>query len=83
MIKKFGLLLVVNDIQISHNFYEKVLKQKVILDLGANVAYESGFCIQADYLDVLGETGVKLAYKGNDHQLVPEVKDFDEFVKHL
>jgi catechol 2,3-dioxygenase-like lactoylglutathione lyase family enzyme len=83
MIKNFGLLLAVNDIQVSRNFYEKILGQKVIMDLGANIAFESGFCIQADYIGIIGEADFKIAYKSNDHELVTEVEDFDEFVNHL
>ena len=80
---KFGVLLAVNDINISRRFYEKVLSQKVSLDLGGNVSFESGFSIQADYADVMGEPNLKVTYRGNDHQLVTEVEDFDEFINHL
>ena len=83
LIENFGLLLAVNDIQTSRNFYEKILGQKVIMDLGENVAYEGGFSIQVDYIGIIGEADFKIAYKSNDHELVTEVEDFGEFVSHL
>ena len=83
MVNKFGVLLVVSDIHISRSFYETVLCQKVSLDLGANIAFESGFAIQADYADVVGEPNLKTTYRGNDHQLVTEIEDFDAFINHL
>ena len=83
MIKQFGMLLAVSDINASRIFYEKVLGQKVSLDLGGNVAFESGFSIQADYADVIGEPNLEITYGGNNHQLTTEIEDFDEFIDHL
>ncbi|MEN6292054.1 MAG: hypothetical protein ABFD07_08600, partial [Methanobacterium sp.] len=38
-------LIVVNNMEISRNFYEKVLDQKVQYDFGENISFESGFAI--------------------------------------
>ena len=38
-------LIVVNNMEVSRNFYEKVLSQKVQYDFGENVSFEGGFAI--------------------------------------
>ena len=38
-------LIVVEDIQRSRDFYERILKQKVKYDFGENVTFEGGFAI--------------------------------------
>jgi len=40
-----GTLIVVNNMEISRSFYEKVLNQKVEYDFGENVSFEGGFAI--------------------------------------
>lgn len=84
---KFGCpVIAVKDITISRNFYEKVLHQKVDLDLGANVFFKndtSGFAIQSDYAGIVGTDGLNVAYKSNDHELYFEEENFDEFINHL
>jgi len=84
---KYGCpLIAVKDINVSRNFYETVLCQKVILDLGENIAFGdefSVFAIQSDYDGLVGEDGFSIAYKGNDHELVFEEENFDEFIDRL
>lgn len=84
---KFGCpLIVVKDITVSRNFYEKVLYQKVDLDLGANVFFGneiSGFAIQSNYAELVETDEFNVNYKGNDHELYFEEEYFDEFVNHL
>ncbi|MHB8131782.1 MAG: VOC family protein [Mobilitalea sp.] len=57
-------LIVVDDIEISRRFYEKVLNQKVKYDFGENVTFEGGFSIhlKSHFLELLnlsskGSTG--------------------------
>lgn len=79
-------LIAVKDINVSWNFYEKVLLQKAGLDLGANLAIgeePSLFAIQADYTDLVGTDGFGITYKGNDHELVFNEDNFDDFENHL
>lgn len=84
---KFGCpLIAVNDIIVSRNFYEKVLHQKVDLDLGANVSFGDGFsifAIQSDYAGLVDTDSFNIDYKGNDHELVFEEDNFDDFLNHL
>ncbi|MBH1940643.1 glyoxalase/bleomycin resistance/dioxygenase family protein [Mobilitalea sibirica] len=76
-------LIVVSDLQISRNFYEKVLMQKVMLDLGENLCFESGFSLQVNYTGLVGIDNLKITYKSNDHELYFEEADFDQLEKHL
>ncbi len=47
-------LLFVKNLKASRHFYEDILKQKVALDVGENITYESGFAIQdADHISNL------------------------------
>jgi len=84
---KFGCpIIVVNDIHISRNFYEKVLNQNVTLDLGANVAFgnESNiFAIQSGYSELVDVDNFNIVYKGNDHEIYFEEENFDDFESHL
>lgn len=84
---KFGCpLIAVKDINVSRNFYETVLHQKVDLDLGDNVSLGSEgsiFAIQANYDDLVHAGEFSIAYRGNDHELYFEEDCFDEFVNHL
>ena len=84
---KFGCpIIAVKDVNISRNFYEKILCQKVTLDLGINIAFgneSSVFAIQADYAGLIGTDDFKVTYKGNDHEIYFEEEDFDWFEKHL
>ena len=84
---RFGCLIIaVKDINVSRNFYEKVLKQKVGLDLGENVTIGEGnncFAIQSDYVGLVGADNFNITYKGNDHELYFEEDDFDGLERHL
>ena len=76
-------LIAVKDIHVSRNFYEKVLRQSVSLDLGENVAFENGFAIQSNYTRLVDTDDFNMIYKGNDHELYFEEENFDEFENHL
>ncbi|MCL2774005.1 MAG: glyoxalase/bleomycin resistance/dioxygenase family protein [Oscillospiraceae bacterium] len=84
---RFGCPIIsVKDHNVSRTFYEKVLRQKVTLDLGVNIAFGnefSVFAIQADYGGLIGVNDFNIAYKSNDHELYFEEDNFDEIVKHL
>ena len=84
---RFGCPIIsVKDLAISKAFYEKVLSQKVLLDLGANVTFgneTSVFAIQADYAGLVGANDFYVSYKGNDHELYFEENNFDDFEKRL
>ena len=43
--KFMGPIILVEDLELSRNFYEKVLKLKVIYDFGVNVSFDCGLAI--------------------------------------
>ena len=76
-------VLAVEDIETSRRFYEEVLGQKVIMDLGKNVAFDGGFALQEDYLRLVGREDLLLRTRPNDHELYFEEDDFDAFLARL
>jgi len=84
---KYGCpLIAVKDIKVSQDFYEKVLRQEVFMDLGGNVSFGDdslGFALQADWDGLVGVDGFMINYKSNDHELVFEEENFDDFEIHL
>jgi len=84
---KFGCPIIsVKDHNSSRTFYEKVLSQKVTLDLGTNIAFgneSSVFAIQADYAGLVDVDNFNISYRGNDHEIYFEEDNFDEFEEHL
>lgn len=80
--KYCGTLISVSDMERSKNFYEKVMEQKIEMDLGVHVSFESGFSLQSNYEELVG---VKLdAHRKPDNfQLYFEVDDLDSWEKKL
>lgn len=81
-----GPIVLVKDIEASRKFYEEVLLQKVILNHGENIMFESGFSLQEKNSmttlfhypndKLLRETSIHIA-------LFFEVDDFSAFMKRL
>lgn len=71
-----GLLVSVSDMEKSKNFYEKVMEQKIGMDLGTHVSFESGFSLQSNYEELVGEK-LDLHYKSNVFQLYFEVENLE------
>ena len=44
-----GTLLIVDDMEKSKYFYETILEQKVLMDLGEHVSLDNGLSLQANY----------------------------------
>lgn len=83
---KFGCpLIAVRDVAASREFYEKVMRQQVAMDLGTNVSFGEGpvFAIQQDFAELVGAEDFPTSWHGNDHELVFEEEDFDGFCRHL
>lgn len=84
---KYGCpLIAVKDLDASKRFYQQVMRQPIAMDLGTNVSFGEApaiFAIQAGYDDLVGEAGLPLSFGGNDHELVFEEEDLDEFCRHL
>lgn len=72
-----GCLLAVKDISVSKYFYEKVLGQNVMMDIGEHVAFE-GFSLQQGYAEIIGVASDSVKEQENNFQLYFEVENLDE-----
>lgn len=70
-----GTLIAVSDMEKAKQFYETVMEQKVIMDLGVHVAF-GGFSLQSDYADLVG-ADLPGKTQPNNFQLYFEVEDLD------
>lgn len=77
-----GCLLAVKDISASKNFYEKVLHQKVLMDIGVHVSFE-GFSLQQGYAELIGIPSESIHEGSNNFQTYFEVKDLDMIFSEL
>ena len=82
--KYISSLIVVNDIAISRNFYEKLLGQKVKCDFGGNVTFEGEFSIhrESHFQGLLSE-GYQILKKANDFELYFETEELDSIIQKL
>ncbi|QEH67641.1 VOC family protein [Cellulosilyticum sp. WCF-2] len=71
-----GCLLAVKDMEISKNFYEKVLQQKILMDIGVHVTFE-GFSLQQGYAELIGVPSDSVQEESNNFQVYFEVEDLD------
>lgn len=77
-----GTLIAVSDMERSKNFYEKVMEQKIMMDLGVHVSFERGLSLQSNYEELVGETLPKKE-QSNNFQLYFEVADLDSWQDKL
>ena len=71
-----GCLLAVKDIAVSKHFYEKVLHQNAIIDMGVHVTFE-GFSLQQGYAEIVGVQADSVKEQSHNFQLYFEVEDLD------
>ena len=71
-----GTLISVSDMATSKNFYENVMEQKVLMDLGVHVAFDGGLSLQSNYEELVG-TQLPAHTRPNNFQLYFEVEDLD------
>lgn len=78
-------LIVVNNMEVSRNFYEKVLGQKVQYDFGENVSFEDGFAIhlKSHFSDLINIDKRDIIQKSNNSELYFEEEDLDSFLQKL
>lgn len=78
-------LVVVNNMEVSRNFYEKILNQKVQYDFGENVSFEGGFAIhlKSHFSDLIGVNRNDIIQKSNNSELYFEEEDLDSFLQKL
>ena len=72
-----GCLLAVKDISASKYFYEKVIHQNVIMDIGEHVSFE-GFSLQQGYAEIIGIAPGSVKMQENNFQLYFEVENIEE-----
>ena len=71
-----GCLLAVREISAAKRFYEEVLHQKVLMDLGEHVSF-GGFSLQQGYAALIGrEEGIK--EPSHSFQVYFEVEDLEQ-----
>ncbi len=71
-----GCLLAVNDMTASKNFYEKVLHQKILMDIGVHVTFE-GFSLQQGYAELIGIPADSIRQQSHNFQVYFQVEDLD------
>jgi uncharacterized glyoxalase superfamily protein PhnB len=78
-------LIVVNNMEVSRNFYEKVLNQKVQYDFGENVSFEGGFAIhlKSHFSDLISINKNDIVQKSNNSELYFEEDDLDSLLQKL
>lgn len=71
-----GTLISVSSMEKAKHFYEIVMEQKVLMDLGVHVSFERGLSLQSNYEELVGET-LPAKARPNNFQLYFEVEDLD------
>jgi len=71
-----GTLLSVNDMEKAKKFYENVMEQKVLMDLGVHVSFERGLSLQSNYEELVG-VELPMQARSNNFQLYFEVEDLE------
>lgn len=80
--KYCGTLISVSDMTRARNFYEQVMEQKVMLDLGVHVSFENAFSLQSNYEELVG-VKLEAQQKPNNFQLYFEVDDLERWEAKL
>lgn len=78
-------LIVVESIEKSRAFYEKVLSQKVILDFGENITFEGNFSLQSklSWQGFIDKGKNDILKQSNNFELYFEEENFDDFINCL
>lgn len=76
-------LLAVKSVEISKKFYCELFEQSVSMDLGWNITFSGGFCIQQNFAWLIGMKPEDVMERSNNMELYFEVDDFDDFVNRL
>ncbi|MDD6038205.1 MAG: VOC family protein [bacterium] len=77
-----GCLLSVKDMEASKQFYQEVLGQKIIMDIGVHVSFE-GFSLQQGYAELVGIPEENVLTKAHNFQLYFELEDLDKIYEDL
>lgn len=71
-----GTLIAVSNMEKAKHFYENVMEQKVIMDLGVHVSFERGLSLQLNYAELVG-VDLQMKTQPNNFQLYFEVENLD------
>jgi predicted enzyme related to lactoylglutathione lyase len=77
-----GTLIAVSDMETAKDFYENVLEQTILMDLGTHVAFENGFSLQSDYAELVGED-LPVQKPANSFQLYFETEDLEKWYEKI
>ncbi len=77
-----GCLLAVKDISLSKEFYETVLHQNIVMDIGVHVTFE-GFSLQQGYAELIGVANDSVIEQSYNFQLYFEVEDLDKVYNEM
>lgn len=72
-----GCLLAVRDISVSKHFYETILHQNIVMDIGSHVTFE-GFSLQQGYAELVGIAVDSVKEQSHNFQVYFEVEDLDK-----
>lgn len=72
-----GCLLAVKDISASKHFYENVIHQNAVMDIGVHVTFE-GFSLQQGYAELVGIAVDSVKDQSHNFQVYFEVEDLDK-----
>lgn len=84
--KFMGPIILVENLEISRDFYEKKLKQKVIYDFGVNISFEGGLAIhlRTHFEETHKMKGLyEIEYGSNSVELNFETKELDVIYNDL
>lgn len=76
-------VIAVSDLEVSKKFYEEMLNQKIVLDLGWNVTFDGGFAIQYNFAELVSVDKDTVLKKSHNFELYFEEDDFDGFIESL
>lgn len=71
-----GTLIAVSNMEKAKHFYENVMDQKVMMDLGVHVSFERGLSLQLNYAELVG-IDLQMKTQPNNFQLYFEVDNLD------
>jgi catechol 2,3-dioxygenase-like lactoylglutathione lyase family enzyme len=76
-------VLAVKSVETSRRFYCGILSQSVTLDLGKNVTFSGGFCVQEDFAEITRVHPSSVQHKSHNMELYFETANFDQFLRKL
>jgi len=77
-----GCLLAVKDMDVSKQFYEKILHQNILMDIGQHVTFE-GFSLQQGYAELVGVSTDSVREQSHNFQVYFEAPDLDAVFAEL